>query len=286
MFWEYAHLKSLDPKIVLNAHVVRGQTIGILGRTGPSGNFSHMHVGSYLSPRDLDTDNRNSRLNLYPWLVAAYQAQHPKELLAVARPHHTVLTGERVVFDGSNSLAFGGSRIVERRWSFPDGQTVSAARAEKQFDRPGAYLAALWVRDDQGREDVDFSQIKVYDRTTPERAMPHIYMTYTPTQEIRPGQPVAFRFWLQGHCDAPIQVDFGDGTRLPGYRSYADLSHSFSRPGLHIVTAQCECAGKPIRQELKVVVAQEPASHSSGERASATSNHAAAMSAPRWQAPT
>ena len=65
-----------------------GQKIGMLGKTGPSGNFSHLHLGSYLTRHDLDVDNRDKRLNLYPWLVTAYQAQHPKGLLAMARPHH------------------------------------------------------------------------------------------------------------------------------------------------------------------------------------------------------
>ena len=167
--WEYAHLNSLAPEIVLNARVALGQKIGMLGKTGPSGNFSHLHLGSYLTRHDVDVDNRDKRLNLYPWLVAAYQAQHPKGLVAIARPHHQVLTGENVDFDGSNSLVWGGGKIVEWRWVFPDGQTVKQAKATKKFDRPGAYVAALWVKDDKGAEDVDFCQVKVYSRPTPSR---------------------------------------------------------------------------------------------------------------------
>ena len=242
--WDYAHLASVEPGIAVGTRVTRGQKLGMLGRTGPSGNFSHLHLGR--------GDNR--RLNLYPWLVTAYQAEHPKRLLAVARPHQIVRTGEKVAFDGANSLAFGGSRIVEWRWSFEDGQTLKQAKAEKVFDKPGAYVATLWVKDDKGAEDVDFCQVKVFSDAAPENAMPHTFMSYTPTEDIRPNQPLRFRFWFQGEGAGPIRVDFDDGTQEADYKSYAELAHSFKTPGIHIVTARCEAEGKPITGKLKVVV--------------------------------
>ena len=89
--------------------------------------------------------------------------------------------------------------------------------------------------------------------------MPHIFMTYTPTEDVRPDQPLRFRFWLQGSGAEPIRVDFDDGTQVLDYRSYAELTHTFQTPGIHIVTAQCQAAGKPIMQKLKVVVQTTPA---------------------------
>jgi hypothetical protein len=257
--WEHCHLKSFEPEIVLKKHVMPGEKLGTLGKTGPSGNFSHLHLGTYCSPKDAsinssDPDHPNRRLNLYPWLVAAYQAQHPKGLAAVARPHHIVLTGEKVVFDGTHSLAWGGGRIVAWRWVFPDGQTVDRATAEKTFDQPGATVAALWVKDDRGAEDVDFCQVKVFSKADPEKNMPHLYMTYTPTQDIRPDQPVNFRFWLQGNGGGPIAVEFDDGFKLENYQPYSEFQHGFKTSGIHIVTAQCQAGGKRIMQKLKVVV--------------------------------
>jgi hypothetical protein len=244
----------VEPEIVLNAEVALGQKLGKLGKSGPSGNFSHLHLGSYLTRHDVDVDNRDKRLNLYPWLVAAYQARHPKGLLAVARPHRLVLTGEKVAFDGSNSIVWGGGRIVERRWVFPDGETIAQTKAEKTFHRPGAYVVALWVKDDRGNEDVDFCQVKVFSQLAAEPAMPHLFMTYTPTEKIQPDQTVSFRFWFQGRGGGPIKVDFGDGTELADYQPYSELRHGFRTPGIHVVTAQCEAVGNPIMQELKVVV--------------------------------
>ncbi|MCX7049513.1 MAG: PKD domain-containing protein [Candidatus Sumerlaeota bacterium] len=247
MNWGYVHLASYAPEIAVGARVTRGQKIGMLGKTGPSGNFSHLHLGR--------SDGQSRNVNLYPWLVTAYEAEHPKGLFAVARPHHDVLTGEPETFDGANSLAFGGRKIVEWRWVFHDGETIRQTRAEKVFSQPGAYVATLWVKDDHGAEDVDFCQVKVFSKSNPESAMPHIYMTSTPTEDLRPSQSIRFRFWFQGKGAAgPITVSFDDGAQISDYKSYTELTHAFKTPGIHIVTAQCEADGRPITNKIKVVV--------------------------------
>ena len=256
-YWSYAHLQSLAPGIVLNAQVGKGQKIGALGKTGPSGNFSHCHLGSYVTdspekrPVAADMDRR---LNLYPWYVAAYQAQHPKGLLAVARPHRVALTGEKIALDGSHSLAWGGSKIVEGRWVLPDGSTVRSNQTETVFAKPGAYVATLWVKDNEGNEDVDFCQIKVFSKSKTEANMPHLFLTYTPTEDIRPRMPFSIRLWLQGASGGPISLEFDDGTRIADCKQYAELRHSFDKPGVHILTAQCQAAGNPITAQVKVIV--------------------------------
>jgi len=250
--WAYAHLASIEPGIAVGTRVTRGQKIGMLGRTGGSGNFSHLHFGR--------TGAGTRMLNWYPWIVTAYQAEHPKGLFAVARPHQIVLTGEKVVLDGSNSLVFGGRRIVAWRWEFHDGRVVTQAKSEKVYDKPGAYIATLWVKDDSGTEDVDFCQVKVFSSSNIESGMPHIFMTYTPTEDVRTDQQVRFKFWFQGKKDGngPIKVVFDDGTQMADYKSYKEFTHSFKTPGFHIVTAQCEADGMPITNKLKVVVQSAP----------------------------
>ncbi|HEX2924247.1 MAG TPA: peptidoglycan DD-metalloendopeptidase family protein, partial [Chloroflexota bacterium] len=210
--WEYAHLASISPEIVLGAHVKRGAKIGMLGKTGPSGNFSHLHLGSFLSRADMEGGRENKRLNLYPWLVTAYQAAHPKSVYAVARPHHLAMTGEGVLFDGSNSLAFG-TKVAAWKWVLPDGRTIRKPTAEAVFDKPGSYVATLWIKGANGAEDVDFCQVRVFSRGKPEDHMPTIFMSYTPTEGVHVGQPVTFRFWLQGENPQQIAVDFGDGSQ-------------------------------------------------------------------------
>jgi murein DD-endopeptidase MepM/ murein hydrolase activator NlpD len=253
LLWEYGHFDSILPQVRKGARIRKGQKLGILGKTGPSGDFSHLHVGTYLSKDHFDADNANRRLNLYPWMVAAYQAQHPRDLYAVARPHHLALTGEKVLFDGSNSLAFGG-KIASYRWEFHDGQVVEGVRAEKVFNGPGTYIATLRVRDEKAREDVDFCKVKVFTRSAPELAIPTIFMTYIPTEGIAVNQPVSFRFWLQTGNDETMTVGFGDGTVVNQYASYSELTHGFKTPGIHIVAARATVAGDPITQKLKVLV--------------------------------
>jgi hypothetical protein len=253
LIWEYGHLDSVSPEVKIGSRIEKGRKIGVLGKTGPSGNFAHLHLGNYLSEADLDGDRINRRLNLYPWLVAAYQQQCQKMLYAVARPHQTVSTGEKVLFDGSNSLGFG-AKIVSYRWIFPDGQTVDGITARKKFDKPGVYIAELWITDEDGRKDVDFSKVRVFTASVPEGSIPTIFMTHYPTNNIVVNQPVFFRFWLQGAQDKPVKVDFGDGTVVDDYISYSEIRHRFKSPGIHVVTTSGIIDEKLIMQKQKVFV--------------------------------
>jgi murein DD-endopeptidase MepM/ murein hydrolase activator NlpD len=251
--WDYGHLDSILPVVRKGNQIQQGQAIGMLGKTGPSGNFAHLHLGTYLSEYDLQKGRSNRRLNLYPWLVASYQKQYGKNLFAVARPHHTVVTGQTLVFDGSHSIA-SNARIISYRWTLPDGSTVERDKATMAFDKPGVYQATLRVKDDVGREDIDFCKVKVFTRDAPQKSIPTIFMTHSPTQNIVVGQPVRFRFWLQARKAMPMQVDFGDGSVIEKYESYSEVSHEFRSSGIQIVTACATIEGMRITQHQKLVV--------------------------------
>lgn len=253
LIWEYGHLDSVSPEVKTGSHIMKGQKIGVLGKTGPSGNFAHLHLGNYLSQADLDSDRSNRRLNLYPWLIATYQQQYHKMLYAVARPHQTVSTGEKILFGGSNSIGFG-TKIISYRWILPDGQIVNGVTAERRFDKPGVCIAELWITDEDGRKDVDFCKIRVFTASVPEGSIPTIFMTHYPTNNIVVNQQVFFRFWLQGAKDKPIRVDFGDGTVIDDYVSYSEIRHRFKSPGIHIIITSSTIDGKSITQKQKVVI--------------------------------
>jgi len=252
IIWEYCHLDSIHPRIQEGARVRKGQEIGILGKRGGSGNFSHLHVGTYLSRDRLLAGRMNRNLNLYPWIVAAYRKEHGEELQAVARPHQTVVTGETVYLDGSRSLS-SGARITSYRWEFHDGTTAEGPRVQRVFKKPGLYMAALWVQDERGRKDVDFCKVKVFTRSHPEDAVPIIFMSHFPSGAVRAGRPAHFRFWLQGAGPRPLRVDFGDGRVLPDYDPHSEVLHRFRTPGIHIVTATCDVGDLPVTQKMKVV---------------------------------
>ncbi|MBN1444242.1 MAG: PKD domain-containing protein, partial [Planctomycetes bacterium] len=250
----YCHLDSILPEIQVGARVKRGQWVGMLGRRGGSGNFSHLHVGIYLSESDMIAGRMNRNINLYPWLVAAYLESSGAQLCSVARPHHAVRTGETVILDGSSSLA-AGAPITSYEWVFHDGSRSRGPRAEKVYDRPGTYQAALWVESGRGARDVDFATVRVFSRDRPEGVMPTLFATFTPAGGIRAGDPVSFRLWPQGMEMGSIRIDFGDGTVLDGCRPYSAVAHIFRRPGVHVVTATASAAGLPVEQKLAVVVA-------------------------------
>jgi hypothetical protein len=253
LIWEYGHLDSVSPQVKMASRIEKGQKIGVLGKTGPSGNFAHLHLGNFLSEADLDNGRINRRLNLYPWLITTYERQYHRMLYAVARPHQTVSTGQKVLFDGSNSLGFG-TKIVSYRWILPDRESVNGITAEKRFDRPGVYIAELWITDENGRKDVDFHKIRVFTASVPEGSIPTIFMTHIPTNNVVVNQPVFFRFWLQGAKDKSVKVDFGDGTVIDNYVSYSEIRHRFKSPGIHVVTTSSTINGMSIMQKQKVVV--------------------------------
>jgi hypothetical protein len=253
IIFEYGHMEKILPEIKEGAKVKRGQKLGLLGRRGGSGNFSHLHVGAYLSREDLSAGRNCRNLNLYPWLMEAFRKASGRTLFAVARPHHAVQTGETVRFDGTRSL-FHGSKIKRFRWVFHDGTSANSALTEKVYERPGTYMATLWVEDERGLRDVDFCKVKVYSKDKVEDVMPILFLTYWPSRGVRAGQTVYFRGWPQGEEAGDIRIDFGDGTAIEKYVPYSEVRHSFQKPGIHIVTATTTSAGFSITQKLKVIV--------------------------------
>jgi murein DD-endopeptidase MepM/ murein hydrolase activator NlpD len=247
------HMDSIQPGIEEGIAVKRGQEVGLVGRKGPSGNYSHLHLGLYLSREDFEKDRSCRNLNLYPWILTAYEAASGAQLIAVARPHHTAITGEKVVFDGTNSVAFKG-KIVSSRWEFPDGTIGEGPVATKIFSRPGAYSAILRVEDDRGGRDFDICRIRVYSAREPEDILTTLFFTVSPSLGVRLGDSVNFRGWPQGGDPGPIRLDFGDGTVCENYEPYSDVEHRYDEPGMYIFTASAEKDGRPAMTKLKVVV--------------------------------
>jgi len=64
-----------------------------------------------------------------------------------------VLTGDKVLFDGLNSMSFK-SNITSFKWEFHDGTSANGPMAHKVYDKPGCYIASLWVNNIHGDVDV------------------------------------------------------------------------------------------------------------------------------------
>jgi acetyl esterase/lipase len=242
-FYRYAHLKSIDPAVRPGQRVKRGQMIGVLGKEGSSGGWSHLHF-------DIKAKQPSGRWGIqegYAFLWEAYRNEHKPKVIAVARPHHLIRAGDKVVLDGSRSWSAG--RVDRYEWTFSDGTTAREPRVEHAYDRPGAYSEVLKVVDDQGNVDYDFAVVLVIDKATDGRFSPTIHASYAPTEGVRPGDPVTFKVRTFHTDPAGETWDFGDGSSPEKVRSdgnaeaharngYAEVVHRYAKPGHYLVRVE------------------------------------------------
>ena len=206
-FYRYAHLKSIDPAIRPGERVRMGQKIGVLGKEGSSGGWSHLHF-------DIKARQPSGRWGIqegYAFLWEAYRREHKPRVLAVARPHQLASVGEIVALDGSRSWCAAGA-VARFEWTFGDGSTADGPRVRRTYDRPGSYSEVLKVVDARGRVDYDFAVVQVIDKARPGELPPTIHASYAPTQGLRPGDAVTFKVRTFRTTAGSETWDFGDGS--------------------------------------------------------------------------
>ena len=89
-FYRYSHLDSIDPAVQLGARVKLGQKIGMLGKEGGSGGWSHLHF-DIVAPQP---SGRWGILEGYAFLWQAYHQAAGTRLQAVARLRQLAGMGE------------------------------------------------------------------------------------------------------------------------------------------------------------------------------------------------
>ena len=259
----YSHLDSTDPEIRPGTRVKSGQRIGIMGKQGGSGGWVHLHFG--MSHKETSTGDWGIE-DAYPYVWEAFVNQYDPAILAVARPHHLLWTGQEAMLDGRKSKSFGGE-IVSYEWTFCDGTTAVGAVQQKTYTKPGEYSEILKVTDSSGNIDYDFTVIQVYARDEVEQTIPAIQPVYYPSLDIKPGDPVTFLV-RTFNTDVGNEVwDFGDGSPPVSVRSetvdrqnfikgkFAETVHSYKEPGQYLVrVARSDASGREAIAHLHVVV--------------------------------
>lgn len=247
-YHRYSHLHTIEPSLKLGQRVAMGQKIGILGKEGASGGWSHLHF-------DLSAMQPSGRYGIvegYAFLWQAYHDSHNTPVEAVARPHQLTWTGEPVTLDGSRSWSRRGpEHIRSHEWTFCDGTTASGAKVERIYPRAGMYTEILQVTDDEGQFDYDIAAVQVIDRQHPEQAPPSIHPVFWPTEGIKPGDEITFkvRTFRVAPDEGQETWDFGDGTPKVQVRSdgaavklakdgYAITTHRYAKPGDYLVSVQ------------------------------------------------
>ncbi|MEN8228674.1 MAG: PKD domain-containing protein [Bacteroidota bacterium] len=259
----YSHLDSTDPAIQTGKRVKMGQKLGFMGKQGGSGGWVHLHFE--IKTRETASGNWGTE-EAYAYLWESYVNQHEPAIIAVARPHHLLWTGQQVDLDGSKSKSYAGE-IVSYEWTFTDGTVGEGASQKRSYNEPGEYSEILKVTDSQGNVDYDFTVVQVYDRDNPDHTIPVMQPAYHPTQGIKPGDPVTF---LVRSFNTEVDSetwDFGDGSPQVSIRSetpnrqnytegkFAETVHSFAEPGDYIVKVErSDEAGIRAIAHLHVVV--------------------------------
>jgi hypothetical protein len=246
--WYYrnSHLKTIDSNIKPGVRVKMGQRIGTLGKEGGSGGWTHLHFES----KSLQPSGEWGTQEGYAFLWQAYVAEQKPKVIAVARPHHLLWTGESVTLDGSKSWATG--KIAKYEWTFGDGTTATGKRVKRTYQTPGRHSEILKITDTQGNVAYDFAVVVVYDCKHPERHITTLHPNYYPSLDVRAGDPVTFkvRSFISGQSREGHETwDFGDGSPPLNVRSdgnakkldpkgYAETVHRFKNPGDYVIRAQ------------------------------------------------
>ena len=221
-----------------------GAPIGVLGKEGGSGGWTHLHFGIKSKQPSGEWGTQEG----YAFLWQAYIDEHQPKVLAVARPHHFVKTGEEVLLDGSKSWAAKGN-IKDYDWKFHDGESANGAQQKRSYKKAGVYSEILKVTNANGAIDYDFNIVQVIDANKLDKLPPTIHATYAPTFGIKVGDEVTFKV-RTFRTTIPEEIwNFGDGTPEVKVQSdgnavklakdgYAVSKHRFTEAGHYVVSVQ------------------------------------------------
>ncbi len=243
-YYRYSHLQTFDPAVKLGAMVAMRQKLGVLGKEGGSGGWSHLHFEAV----SRQPSGKWGTQEGYAFLWQAMMERDHPAVVAVARPHHVAWTGERVTLDASRSWTRTGT-VARYEWTFCDGSTASGPKIERTYARGGEYSEILKVTDDLGNKSYDFAVVQVVDREKPEPPAPSIHVAYTPTMGLQPNDTVTFKVRTFGTTEGKETWDFGDGSPAVETQSdgnvddhapngYAIAIHHYRNPGDYLVRVE------------------------------------------------
>ncbi|HSB12932.1 MAG TPA: PKD domain-containing protein [Bryobacteraceae bacterium] len=248
-FHWYFHLASIDTAVELGKRVRIGQRIGLIGKEGSAGCWSHLHY----EIRGPQPSGEAGIVEGYAFLREAYWNQYHPKIVAVARPHSFAWVGEPVTLDGSRSWVDSG-QIVRYQWRFSDGTSASGPTITRKYRKPGTYSEILQVTDSRGLIAYDFAVVQTVERQstkpgTEERVPPTIHASSWPALNVRAGDPVTFlvrtcrttfghETWDFGDGSAPVTVTSDGCAEEKAKEGYARTQHVFKKPGDYIVRVE------------------------------------------------
>jgi murein DD-endopeptidase MepM/ murein hydrolase activator NlpD len=243
-FYRYSHLYKILDSVKLGQRVRMGEKIGILGKEGGSGGWSHLHFDIKCKQPSGSWGIQNA----YAFAWGVYQRQYKPEIIAIARPHHLAWAGQTVELDASRSWSRAGD-IRKFEWTFCDGTSATGAKIRRVYGEPGEYNEIVKIADAAGRVDYDFAVVQIIDRQRPDQVPPSIHAVYYPTFGIKPGDEVTFKVRSFRIKEGSEVWDFGDGTpkvtvqsdgnaQVHNPRGYAVAKHRYEKAGHYVATVE------------------------------------------------
>lgn len=240
-YYRYSHFHQIDSEVRIGKRVKLGQKLGLLGKEGASGGWSHLHFGLWTRMPSGDWGS----LDVYPLVWEAYQRDRRPEILAVARPLHLLRAGESALLDGSKSWSATGS-VTKYLWTFGDGTTAEGMKIVRSYPAPGRYSEILRVEDGKGAVAYDFVRVLVVDPADPGVFPPNVHAAFWPTEGLKAGDPVTVLVRTFRTPPGTEKIDFGDGSEPAWVRSgsdtgnldpkgYASVVHRYEAPGDYLV---------------------------------------------------
>jgi hypothetical protein len=239
-YYRYSHLHTIDSAIRIGARVTMGQRLGLLGKEGASGGWTHLHFG--ITARQPSGKWGTEEAYAFAW--HAYVHEYQPKIIAVARPHHFIRAGETIMLDGSKSWSASGN-ISSYEWTFTDGSRSTGAKLGRSYAEPGSYSEILKVTDNAGNVSYDFAIVQVIGKDE-QNPPPTIHPAFSPTLDLKPGMPITFKVrtfrakggetWDFGDGSPPVKVQSDGNAKALAKEGYAVTRHAYEKPGDYIVT--------------------------------------------------
>lgn len=243
-YYRYSHMQTIDDAIKPGVSVKKGQRIGLLGKEGGSGGWTHLHFEA----KSRMPSGKWGTQEGYAFLWQTALREQGPALVAVARPHRFARVGDTVVLDGSKSWTRDGAP-PRLEWTFSDGTTANTPRVERVYNQPGSYSEILKATDSAGHLVYDFAIVQIVDPQNPTNLPPTIHASYYPTTGIHAGDAVTFKVrtfrvgddgqhetWNFGDGSAPVTVQ-SDGNKVQhAPNGYAVTTHKYAQAGDYLVS--------------------------------------------------
>lgn len=243
-YYRYSHLHKINDHIRPGRLIKQGEEIGILGKKGASGGWSHLHF----EIKSRQPSGKWGTQAGYAFLWEAYRNQYHPKLVANTRRKHFLKAGSSTILKGSQSYSDTNS-IQSYEWTFSDGTKATGSEIERTYNQPGVFSEILKVTDKQGNIAYDFAEVHVLDPKNLEEYVPRIHASYWPSLKNRVGEPITFKVRSFGNTTGNEVWDFGDGSPLVSVKSdgnvkpldengYAVTKHTYQKSGDYLVKVQ------------------------------------------------